>query len=603
MIRRNHSTSFVGTSLVLPAFLAACMAGASASAQHQTASSELLAPIVVYSHLSPTGEFSDASTLNETLALRQIDDLVRLKQAGLRFDYDLMDATWFAAAGSYHTGPTLDWPKGPGAWIAKCRAAGIRPGLRVGGNVAAPTQAPPAWKDSLDQDGRSLSLFEGGFLADFISALQSWHDRGIRLFVLDSLNLAAATPATAAKLTRDEIVARNSAALRQALESFRKSNRDTVVLISSIPSNPESPAGPSAAGDAPGAEPAANPPAKLLEGFEFLSIGQPRPSVTPQADFRRSVDIESDARVRRFEQSGVLLQQIDSDGFTVGFGSGIHAFRGAFLLAMARGGWVNTVHSDLHLIQDNDLRWMARAQSLFLELQAQGRIHSFGAAPGSAQPYGFAAASPRGSVYVVINPGQAVASLALPPAPPLQSLQGAGRVQFRDAGFSPRLSGNSITLGPGQMAMVGFGAYAAPTYSFGTQEDVIIPNSIESVAAEFHFTAPRALEARFDPPMHGVLRVVVRPRSPGGLTLATPVIRDAHKSGALSDPFTFQATQGGRPIPVRIQNSGGSGADVPWLVGELDVNDLTPGVPVEVRFHSEKVDPSDLEGSAYAIEY
>jgi hypothetical protein len=176
-------------------------------------------------------------------------------------------------------------------------------------------------------------------------------------------------------------------------------------------------------------------------------------------------------------------------------------------------------------------------------------------------------------------------------------------VQFRDAGFAPRLNGSTITLGPGQMAMVGYGAYAAPAYSFGVQEDVVIPSSIESVFADFHLQAPRALEARFEPPMHGVLRVIVRPRSPGGLTLTAPVPRDPEKSGIISNPISFQATQSGRPIPVRIENSGGSGAGLPWLVGELDVNDLTPGVPVEVRFHSDKFDPAELEGSAYAIEY
>jgi hypothetical protein len=39
---------------------------------------------------------------------------------------------------------------------------------------------------------------------------------------------------------------------------------------------------------------------------------------------------------------------------------------------------------------------------------------------------------------------------------------GLGRIQFRDAGFVPQLKGDQITLGPGQMAMVGYGGYAAP---------------------------------------------------------------------------------------------------------------------------------------------
>jgi hypothetical protein len=592
-----------GKALVFMVFLAACLAAATADAQRPADSSQLRVPISVYSHLPASAEKTGVAPLNETLALRQLDDLVRLKNAGIRIDYDLVDATWFAPAGSYYTGPTSDWPKGPGAWIGKCRAAGIRSGLRFGGNVATPMQAPPAWKDSLDQDGLSLSLFEGSFLHDFMASMQSWYDHGIRFFELDSVNLAAATPASAAKLTHDEIVARNAEALRQALDTFRKTNRDAVVVIyGTSPVNPGLRDESTVAAVARVEDAAVNPPANPLESFQLLSTGQPMPSTMPQADFQRSIDIESDTRVRRLEQSGVSLQQIDSAGFTVGFSSGLHAFRGAFLLAMARGGWVNTVHGDLHQIQDSELRWMARVQKLFFELQAQGRVHSFGALPGAAKPYGFAASDARGSVYVVINPGQAASSLALPPMP-TQPVQGAGRVQFRDAGFLPRLNGNSITLGPGQMAMVGFGAFSEPAYSFGVQEDVVIPNSIESFDADFHFEAPRALEARFEPPMHGVIRVVVRPRSPGGLTLTNSTLRDPSKSYTISDPLTFQATQSGRSIPVRIQNSGASGADIPWLVGEVDVNDLTPGVPIEVRFRSEKVDPADLIGSAYSVEY
>lgn len=596
--------SSIGSCPVLVALLAVCLGAAPARAQRPASLPQLSQPILIYSHLPQNSDFSGSVPLNETLALRQVDDLQRLKKAGLRFDYDLMDATWFAPAGSYRTGPTSDWPKGPGPWIGRCRAAGIRPGLRFGGNVATPMQAPPAWKDSLDRDGRSLSLFEGSFLHDFIASMQSWYDHGIRLFELDSLNLAAATPATAARLSHDEIIARNATALRQALLAFRKANPDAVVLISSTRSdNPDLSAQAPATGNSPNADPALNPPANPLQDFEFFSIGQPRPSAIAQADFQRSVDIESDLRVRRFEQSGVSLQQIDSAGFSVGLSSGTHAFRGAFLLAMARGGWVNTVHGDLEHIQDDDLRWLVRVQQLYFELQAQGHIHSFGAPPGAAQPYGFAASSAHGSVYVVINPGQAVAALALRPSSSLPPFQSAGRVQFCDAGFTPRLSGSTITLGPGQMAMIGFGAYAGPSYSFGVQEDVIIPSSIESVEADFHFEAPRVLEARFDPPMRGVLRVMVRPRSPDALALTSPALRDPHMSGILSNPITFQATQSGRSIPVRIQDSGASGAGLPWLVGDLDVNDLTPGVPVEVRFHSDKVDPADLEGSAYAVEY
>jgi hypothetical protein len=39
------------------------------------------------------------------------------------------------------------------------------------------------------------------------------------------------------------------------------------------------------------------------------------------------------------------------------------------------------------------------------------------------------------------------------------------------------------------------------------------------------------------------------------------------------------------------------------LVADIDVFDLTPGVPVRVCVHSNLADPSNLEGRAYAIAY
>jgi hypothetical protein len=39
------------------------------------------------------------------------------------------------------------------------------------------------------------------------------------------------------------------------------------------------------------------------------------------------------------------------------------------------------------------------------------------------------------------------------------------------------------------------------------------------------------------------------------------------------------------------------------LVADIDVNDLTPGVPVRVCVHSNLTDPPDLEARAYQVVY
>ena len=576
-----------------------------AGAQRKTIAAQLSAPITVYSHDSTQTQPFAASPDSEQQAMRDLDQLLRLKHAGVRVDYDLMEATWFMPQSSYRTLRAAGWPNGLDAWLARCREAGIGPGLEIDGNAiplqTASTAVPSAWKDSLGEDGRSLSLFEGGFLPDLTAAMQSWYDRGVRLFAFDSIDFSAATPASAAKLSQTEISARNISALRQALDAFREKNRDAVVLVSMesslhrrLPLQPVADAAPADQVQTAHAESA------QLGSLTLFSTGVPRPFAAPQANLWRAIDIESDESVRRLEQSGHSLAQIDSSGFTASgtADAGMRAWKGAFLLSMARGGWVNSIHGDLSLINQNDARWMAHVQRLFLGLQDRGHMRSFGGAAGSDEPYGFAGSNARGSVYVVVNPGEAEATLSLPAlgADPVNMVD--GRLLFRDAGFTPQLNGNALTLGPGQMAVVGYGSYVSSAFNFGVQQDVIIPQAVEIVDADFQSTDSGALQASFNPPIEGVVRLILRPRISADREFGP-------SSGGSADDaqdFTVDATQYGRSIPVRLDDNKLE-RSMGWTVAEIDVNDLTPGVPLVVRFHSNSTGMGSLQASAYAVEY
>jgi len=551
------------------------VASVAASAERQPFSSQLAAPIAVYSYADPMGG-SGAAPLSEKQALHQVDQLLRLKQAGVHFDYDVINAHGFAATPVHSVQRSDAWPDGPGIWIAKCRASGIRPGLRF--NVAD-------WS-ALNPTGSSTS--------DITAALQAWYDRGIRLFQFDAESSASGAASA-------ELDSSSSTLLRQAIEAFGIRNRDAVVLFATEPSlQGNSPDSGAANADHLATNVEHTFDSLQLDAFTFVSTGSLRLFAAPQANPWRSVDIQADSAVRRFEKLGIPLAQIRSAGFSMSAGSGLPAWKGAFLLSMARGGWVNSLHGDLATIQPNDARWIARAQQLFLKLQAARGIHSFGGSPDGNQPYGFAGANSHGSVYVVINPGDSVATLSLPVSDSGQLVSGVGRVQFRDAGFAPRLSGNAITLGPGQMALVGYGAYASSAFAFGVQDHVVIPHSIELLSAEFHKTDRGAIEASIEPPINGVLRLVVHPRQATG----RPLTADSANASSADDakqPFTLEVTQYDRPIPVRLDNGSQLGNGMAWTVGEIDVNDLTPGVPIEVHIHSNAQDPPDLEGSAFAI--
>ena len=583
---------------VLLAILA--LSASAAHPQDEPPIPALAAPISVYNNWSSYDELSDNIPLTEALAMRELDELLRLKRAGVRFDYYMMDAFWFAPDGAYRTWRTPNWPNGPDAWIKQCRDNGVLPGLWFSTNTLVKIQAAPAWKDSLDANGAAMSFFEGGFLPDFISALQFWYDHGIRMFKFDFVDMSAATPADAARMSKAEIRQRNADAFRQALRAFRRKNPDAILLafngFGGTLDNTYS--------QLPFTDPT---DLRWLEVFQMEYTGDPRPSDVPESSFWRSMDIYSDHMVRRFEQLGFPLERIDSTGFMIGktgtiYYRGLHAWKGAYLLMMARGGWVNTIHGNLELIQGKDVEWMARAQSLFFELQGRGRIHTFGGIPGDVEPYGFGGVTTRGAVYVVMNPAQNVATLHLPMLAPDQPPLGVGRIQFRDAGFQPRLSGNQITLGPGQMAMVGFGAYASTQYDFGVQEDVVIPRTIEPSPIEFQPAGAGSVEASVHPPTHGVLRVIVQEMTPDGHLRRTWA--GGPPSGEnMAKVFALSATQSGRPIPIKIDYDKIVWSGMSWALGEIDSQDLTPGVPLTIHFHSSEKDPITLKGAAYLVEY
>jgi hypothetical protein len=602
MIRNSQELQRDSISVILAGAAVACLllAPATSHAQSEPPPPALQAPISVYNNWSSYDELSDNIPLTEKLAMRELDELLRLKRAGVRFDYYMMDAFWFAPDGAYRDWRKPNWPNGPDAWIKKCRDNGVLPGLWFSTNTLVKIQAAPAWKNSLNANGSAMSFSEGGFLPDFMSVLQHWYDRGIRMFKFDFVDLTAATPADAGTMSKAQIKERNFTAFRETLLTFRQKNPDAVLLafngFGGTLDNTYSPL--------PFSDPT---DLRWLEVFQMEYTGDPRPSDVPEANFWRSMDIYSDHMVRRFEQLGFPLERIDSTGFMVGntgtiYYRRLHAWKGAFLLMMARGGWVNTVHGNLEFIDNRDALWVARAQSLFFELQGLGRIHTFGGIPGEVEPYGFGGVTTRGSVYVVVNPGQTVAGVKLPVLAPDQPSLGQGRVQFRDAGFEPQINGTQLSLGPGQMAMVGFGAYASLDFDFGIQSDVVIPRSIAPFPISFRDAGVGSIEASVQPFTHGVLRVIVQEMTPNGELRRTWA--GGPPSGEnMGKVFALSASQNDRTIPVRIDYDKVIWSGLNWAVGEIDAKDLTPGIPLLLRFHSAEKDPIKVKGTAYLVEY
>ncbi len=61
-------------------------------------------PIWVYNDWSSYDELSDNIPLTEELAMKELDEIIRLHSLGVHFDYYMMDAFWFAPEGATELG-------------------------------------------------------------------------------------------------------------------------------------------------------------------------------------------------------------------------------------------------------------------------------------------------------------------------------------------------------------------------------------------------------------------------------------------------------------------------------------------------------------------
>jgi hypothetical protein len=557
-------------------------------------------PIWVYNDWSAYDELSDNIPLTESLAMKELGEIVRLRELGVHFDYYMMDAFWFAKDGAYRTWRTPNWPNGPDHWIAECKANGLLPGLWFSTNALVKIDAAPQWRDSLNAKGGSMSFYEGGFLPDFMAAMQYWYDHGIRMFKFDFVDFGAATPQAEKTQSPEEIHARNEAAFRSALRKFREKNSDSIlVAFNGFGGDVESTAGPF---------PFHNPiDLRWLEVFDSIYSGDPRPSDVPETNFWRSMDVYSDHMVRRYEQSGLPLERIDSTGFMIGNTGTIYyrktnAWKGMMLLMVARGGWVNTIHGNLEFLDAEKARWFARVQRIYEPLQAMGRTKTFGGIPGDIEPYGFGSLTEGGAVYTVMNPAQAVREIELPVLSRVQGARGEGKIIFRDAGFIPDLHGNRITLGPGQLAAVGFGRYASKEYDLGVQEDVQIPRAIARLDAKFVPTTPNTIKTDIVAPAKGDLRIIFQQygkageimRSwPGGPPDGTSV----------GKVLKIYAEQDGKAVPIETNYDKVVWSGLSWGAGELKHKDFKSGRPISIRCSSAEKDPVRLDGQVFEVEY
>ena len=556
-------------------------------------------PAGIYINWAAYDEISDNVPLTEELAMKQFDELLRLRRLGVRFDYYINDAFWYARDGGYRLFRKPNWPKGPDAWLERCRKEGVKPGLWLGVNTLwAQLDPVPEWESSLGPKRMAACLFEGGYLKHYMETMQHWYDRGIRIFKFDFADFQAAPEAVQRKYTKEEIRSKNEAAFRDALFRFREKNPDVMLIAYN-----------GFGGDQGGTALPFRKSVDLrwLDVFDSMYCGDPRLADLPAMSFWRSKDVYTNHMALRYGRDNVPLERIDSSSFMIGttgtcYNRRASAWKGMLLLTLARGGLVNTFYGNLELLSDKDAAWFAKVQAMYFRIHALGRFRAFGGVPGEGEPHGFAAIDAGGSLYTVVNPSQLVLTVPLPRFSSHQPNLAGGRVLFRDAGFRPLLSGDKITLGPEQLALVGYGSYAQPAHDLGIQEDVVIPTSIERLPAMFVSEGKDAIVATVPAPAAGDLRIVMRQFGPDGAPLrsrggAPP------KGQSMSKIFVLWARQGEKNCPIRIEYDKAIWSGLSWAAGEVRREDFTPGQPVTVRCSSTEKRDFTLKAELYAVTY
>lgn len=541
-------------------------------------------PIGVYLNWSSYDELSDTVELTEALAMRQLEELLRLRRHGVQLDYYVMDAFWFAKDGGYRHWRKPHWPEGPDRWLAACLANQVKPGMWFGANNPAWMHPIPEWMDSFDPQTGCMCCFYGGFLPHYLETLHLWYERGVRLFKFDFADFSAAPPRIKETLLPSEIRAANITAFRGALKAFRHDHPDVVLLgyngfeERTIQNSTDEPL-------------AKVIDTRWLEVFDSVYCGDARPADVPTMNFWRAKDIYSDHMVRRYEQNDVPLRRIDNAGFMIGttgtcYRRGTAAWRGMLILSLARGGYVSTYYGNLDLLSDEDAEWFVQVQRLFFDAQSIGITCSFGGLPGERQPYGFVTLSPQGALIAVVNPSQTPQTLQLPHAD-------APSLLFTDSGFTPLIGQNAVTLGPEQMALLGDKDYAE--IGLGLELDVSIPEESQPLAVEFISSDSNTLTADVMPLGTGKLRVTLEQKDRHGRAARSASGR------SMGHIFSIEAEQEGITLPVDTQYDRVIWSGLSWAVGEIHV--LDPAKPIHIRCSSHETPAIHLHGAVYQVRY
>ncbi len=554
-------------------------------------------PVFIYNNWSAYDELSDNVPQTEELAMRELNEIIRLKNNGVQMDYYVMDAFWFDKWGGYREWHKQHWPSGPDKWFETCKENSIKPGMWFSTNLIA-TQSGrfleviPEWKDSLGTDPNIMCLFEGGYLNHLAGSLQLWYNKGVRLFKFDFAYFEAVTPAAKDKYSKEEIVEKNKVVFMNMLQQFRKNNPDILITgYNGFGGDMENTFTPFDKKIDP----------RWLDTFDTLYCGDPRFSDVPMMNIWRSQDNYSDHQVNAFKAYGMPIRRIDNCAFMVGktgtcYHRANHCWKGMLILELARGGWVNVYHGNLELLNNEDAKWFAKVQNTYHLLQRQDNTITFGEIPGKGKPYGFRSSTTKGAVCTVVNPSQQIATIKLPVD------IATSKILYADGGYKPEMNGSNLTLGAEQLVVAGFGEFANDQYQFGVDETINIPVSINKIDAAFSSSGKNVIEGTVKTNGDKNVRIIFQQFDSNGLPYRSwPGAPPDGKK--VSEVIKINVSQNGKEIPLLIEYDKMIWSGLSWGAAEIEKGSFEASMLLFIKCSTEEKDELKLIANVYEVSY
>lgn len=554
-------------------------------------------PASMYINWAAYDELSDDVFLNEKLALQQLDEVLRLKKMGVRFDYYLMDAFWFDPDGGYRMWRKNDWSDEGKSWLNKCQENDIKPGLWISTNwmVAGPgykfLNVIPEWEDALSESGESFCLFEGGYLPHLLETMRIYANNGIKAFKFDFADFGAVTPKSSSLYSAEEVQQKNEAALHKGLFEFKMEHPDVVLMAYNGYGGQYS--------DTFSAfQPTVD--SKWLEVFDTLYCGDPRLADIPTQNFWRSKDIYSDHMVQNYLKNGIPHSRIDNSAFMIGktgtcYYRGKRAWKGMLILSAARGGSLNTYYGNLELLTEADAQWFAKVQQLYYPLQQSAQHSMIGGMPGKGEVYGFQHTVSEGMVLTLVNPKQSSETFSLPK-------NSAFEVLFADEGFQPTVKGNEVSIGAEQLLVLGSGKFTAESHGLGIGDYVRIPNQIKAVEIKYLEESHNQVTATYTPSSKETLRFIFQvfddKGQPKRVSGGSPP-----EGTKLAELLNIKVEQGGQPLPLELEYDKAIWSGLSWVSAELKPENWQADSPLVISFQANIDEQVKVKGELFEVVY